>query len=341
MRVLGIVGPTATGKSSLAMALAERVGGEIVNADALQVYRGLDVGTAKPTLAERARVRHHLIDILDPVEGYSAGEFVRRAEVSLAEIRDRGRVPIVVGGSGLYVHALTDGLAAMPPVPAAVRTAIEDRWRREGLAALYVELSRRDPETAARLAPGDRQRILRGLEVIEATGKTLSSWLTPDAPCAGAERRGSEVRGGFSFVLAGLTLPRAALYDAIEGRVAAMLRAGWVAEVVALLEAGVPEEAPAFRAIGYRQLVEHVRRGCPLDQAAAAIVVATRRYAKRQMTWFRKYGRVEWMCAAETETNVERLISMASDSMAGDSMAGDSMATEAAGSRQGPDPGSA
>ena len=173
---LAVVGPTCTGKSALALALARRLGGELVNADALQVYRGLDRGTAKPDAAARAAVPHHLLDLLDPREPFSAGEFARRARVAIADIAARGRLPIVVGGSGFYLRALWRGLAPVPPVPDEVRAALRRRLEAEGSAALYDELRRRDPELASRLTPADRQRVVRGLEVLEATGRPLSSW---------------------------------------------------------------------------------------------------------------------------------------------------------------------
>src|SRR5436305_1726215 len=175
--ILAIVGATATGKSALGLALAERLGGEIVSADALQAYRGFDLGTAKPGEAERLRVPHHLIDILEPHERYSAGEFARRAGEALAEIEGRGRLPIVVGGSGLYLRALLSGISPTPPGDPAVRRELRDRLAAEGLPALAAELAHRDPATAARLAPGDTQRILRALEVAQFSGRPLSAWI--------------------------------------------------------------------------------------------------------------------------------------------------------------------
>ena len=175
--IIAVLGPTASGKTAFGLRLGRELGGEIVNADALQVYRGLDIGTAKPTAEEQAALPHHLIDILDPAEAYSAGEFVRRARPLIDEIRERGRVPILVGGSGLYLRALLEGLSPMPPSDPQTRQELEERCRQEGLEGLFRELEQVDPQTARRLAPRDRQRILRALEVAIASGQPLSSWI--------------------------------------------------------------------------------------------------------------------------------------------------------------------
>ncbi|HXO22596.1 MAG TPA: tRNA (adenosine(37)-N6)-dimethylallyltransferase MiaA [Thermoanaerobaculia bacterium] len=294
---LAVVGATATGKSRLAMALAERLGGEIVNADALQVYRGFDIGTAKPEPAERERVRHHLIDVLDPDERYSAGEFARRARAAIADVRGRGGLPIVVGGSGLYLRALISGISPIPPGDPAVREQLRERLEAEGLPALAAELARRDPETAARLAPGDTQRVLRALEVAAVTGRPLSAWIARQP--FGKERT--------SAIAVGLTLPRALLYDEIAGRVARMLERGWVREVESLLGRGLDPSLPAFQAIGYRQLVLHVQGEWSLDRAASDTIQATRRFAKRQETWFRKEP-VTWFAALAPEERFQRVL---------------------------------
>jgi tRNA dimethylallyltransferase len=289
--VLAIVGPTATGKSALAMALAERLGGEIVNADALQVYQGFDVGTAKPRPEERARVPHHLLDILEPNERYSAGEFARRAREAIAEIQGRGRAPIVVGGSGLYLRALFDGLSPVPPGDPEVRRELRERLESEGLAALREELISLDPVTAQRLGAGDTQRVLRALEVALVSGRPLSAW-TAEQPF------GTQ---GIAAVRVGLTLPRSILYDRIAGRVTQMLEAGWLDEVGTLLGRGFSPSLPAFQAIGYRQLVRYLGGMVSLELAVADIVRETRRFAKRQETWFRKEPAVDWFSAQDLE----------------------------------------
>ncbi len=284
---LVILGATATGKSALGLALAEALGGEIVNADALQAYRGFDIGTAKPSAAERARVPHHLIDILDPHERWSAGEFSRQARVAIAEIEARGRRPIVVGGSGLYLRALLDGISPIPPGDEAVRAELRIRLVEEGLPALRAELLRRDGQSHARLMAGDTQRILRALEVAIVTGRPQSEWI--------AERPfGGETLPALRI---GLTLPRSVLYDGIAGRVGRMVEQGWVAEVAQRLDEGLDPEFPPFQAIGYRQLVLHCRGEMPLAEAIEQTVRATRRFAKRQETWFRKEPGVTWFGA--------------------------------------------
>jgi tRNA dimethylallyltransferase len=292
---LAILGPTASGKSALALALAEELGGEIINADALQVYRGFDIGTAKPGLAERARVRHHLIDILEPGERYSAGEFARRAGEAIAEIGERGAVPVVVGGSGLYLRALFEGISPVPPGDPEVRERLRARLAEEGLPALHRELQGIDPATAGRLAPGDTQRVLRALEVAAVSGEPLSAWISRQP--FGIQR--------IAAVRVGLTVPRAILYDQIASRVARMIQEGWVEEVARLLGQGLDPELPAFQAIGYRQLVRHLEGKWSLEQAVDETIRATRRFAKRQETWFRREPDVTWFAVK----NFNRLIS--------------------------------
>jgi tRNA dimethylallyltransferase len=292
--VLAIVGATATGKSALGMAVAEELGGEIVSADALQVYRGLDLGTAKPGAADRARVAHHLVDILEPHELYSAGEFARRGREAIGEIQGRGRLPIVVGGSGLYLRALFQGISPIPAGDPQVRRVLQERLAAEGLDGLRAELARVDPLTERRLAAGDTQRVLRALEVARITGRPLSAWIAE-------QPFGTQA---IAAVRVGLTLPRAILYDRIAGRVARMMEAGWLAEVEGLLRRGLSPRLPAFQAIGYRQLVRHLEGDGSLEQAIAEIVRETRRFAKRQETWFRKEPDVTWFSAQELKRQI-------------------------------------
>ncbi|HVF58289.1 MAG TPA: tRNA (adenosine(37)-N6)-dimethylallyltransferase MiaA [Thermoanaerobaculia bacterium] len=296
---VAIVGATATGKSALAIALAERLDGEIVNADALQVYRGFDIGTAKPSAEERRRVPHHLLDLLEPHERWSAGEFARQGRAAIAEIEGRGRLPIVVGGSGLYLRALIEGISAVPPGDPAVRRALRERLAAEGLPALAAELARRDPETAARLAPGDTQRVLRALEVALVSGAPLAAWISRQP--FGKER--------LSATRVGLTLPRPVLYSRIADRVLRMVERGWVDEVAGLLARGGAEQ-PAFQAIGYRQLARHVLGEWPLDQAVAETIQATRRFAKRQETWFRKEPDVTWFEAQDPDARIPDVVEL-------------------------------
>jgi len=288
-RILVVVGPTAVGKSEVGLRLAEWLDGEIVSADSLQAYRGLDIGTAKPTPEERAEIRHHLIDILDPDEDFSAGEFARRAKVVIAEVEKRERLPIVVGGSGFYLRALLEGLNEIPTVRPAVREDLRRRLEKEGLEALREELLELDPTTAQRLLPGDTQRVLRALEVAISTGRPLSAWHS-EAPTAGE---------GLAPVRVGLTLERGLLYDSIAHRVHRMIEAGWVGEVEQLLSRGVSPREPAFQAIGYRELAAHLAGDLSLEEAIEETIRATRRYAKRQLTWFRKERDVNWFSAED------------------------------------------
>ncbi len=297
-RLLAILGPTATGKSALALRLAGALDGEIVNADALQVYRGLDIGTAKPTVEMRRQVRHHLVDILEPDEVFSAGEFARRGRSVITEIEGRGKTAILAGGSGFYLRALLQGLSPLPPSDPEIRRVLQERLRRDGLRSLYTELEERDPETAERLAPGDRQRILRALEVALGSGRPLSAWIRSQ-PMGGAP---------LPAVRIGLTLPRSILYDRIAGRVHRMVGRGWVAEVEGLLRRGVEPDAPAFQAIGYRQIVRHVSGIWSLEAAVEDTVRATRRYAKRQMTWFRREKEVRWFSALDANQALTALL---------------------------------
>ncbi len=298
--VLAIVGATATGKSALALRLAERLDGELVNADALQVYRGFDIGTAKPSPADRRRVRHHLLDILEPQQRFSAGEFVRLARRAVADILERGRQPVVVGGSGLYLRALFEGIREIPPIDPAVRRALRRRLAGEGPDGLRAELRRVDPETAERLAVGDSQRLLRALEVAVSTGKPLSLWL--------AEKPFGEVP--LAAVRVGLTLPRALLYDRISARIEQMVRDGWVEEVSGLLARGSKLSDPAFQAIGYRQLASYLAGESTLAEAIESTQRATRRFAKRQQTWFRREKGVRWFDPADLDQTLQPVVDL-------------------------------
>ena len=257
-----ICGPTAAGKSAVALSLAAKHGATIISADSRQVYRGFDIGTAKPGPEERARVPHHLIDILDPHERWSAGEFARRSREAAAGIRERGNVPVVVGGSGLYLRALFEGISPIPPGDPEVRGELQRALAEKGLPALAAELARVDPETAARLGAGDTQRILRALEVARVSGRPLSSWIKEQP--FGTQR--------VDAIQVGLTLPRTVLYDRIAGRVARMVERGWVEEVARLLARGLDPGLPAFQAIGYRQLVRHLEGEWSLEQAIGETV---------------------------------------------------------------------
>lgn len=273
-----LLGPTASGKSALALKLAERIALEIVSIDSAQVYRGMDIGTAKPTAEERARVPHHLLDLRDPHETYSAADFVRDATRVIADVRARGKLPLVVGGTMLYAKALREGLSALPPANPAIRTRLSAEAREQGWPALHMRLEEIDPATATRLPPNDSQRIQRALEVFELTGTPLSKLHT-----GGATNRASRFP-----IIALLPEDRAAIRERIATRFSAMLEAGLVEELRALrARYRLHRDLPSMRCVGYRQAWTFLERECTHDEFAAAALTATRGLAKRQMTWLR------------------------------------------------------
>ena len=277
---LCLAGPTASGKSAIAMALAERVPLEIVSVDSALVYRGMDIGTAKPGAADLAAVPHHLIDILDPAQTYSAAQFVADTQRLVVQIQARGRLPLLVGGTMMYFHALRAGLHALPPADAALRATIDGLARELGWPALHAELARFDPATAARLAPADGQRIQRALEVWQLSGRTLSQWQGDAAHKAAAV--------GAEWPLLSLEpQSRAWLHARIEQRMDTMLAAGLLDEVRALRQRpDLHADLPSMRCVGYRQAWLCLDEGRPADLRGLAIA-ATRQLAKRQLTWLR------------------------------------------------------
>jgi tRNA dimethylallyltransferase len=284
-----IVGPTASGKTELAVRLAEERGGEIVSADSVQVYRHFELGTGKPSAAERARAVHHLIDILEPNEPMDAAQWAERADRAISDIRARGREPIVCGGSFLWVKALLFGLAGAPAADAGIRARHRERAEREGRPALHAELAKVDPVTAARLAPNDFVRVSRALEVYEQSGTPLSRF---------HEEHGFRAPR-YTARLLGVRREPAELDRRIEARARAMLAAGWVDEVRALLAAG-HADTRAMNAVGYKQIKEALGGEGPLDAEAltTSIVRATRVFARRQRTWLRDQP-VEWVTGPE------------------------------------------
>jgi tRNA dimethylallyltransferase len=280
-----LAGPTAAGKSAVALSLAEKLGGEIISVDSMQVYRGLDVGTAKPTLAERQRVTHHLIDILELTESFDAAQFARRAQAAVAEIQNRGRVPILCGGTGLYFKAFLAGLGEAPPANPEVRAQLE----KSPLPKLLVELEARDPFTYQRIDRQNPRRVIRALEVIRLTGKPFS---VQRASWSGDESSGPE---GGTKLFFGLIRSSADLHARIEARVDEMFRRGLVAETERLLTLGLGKNPTAMQALGYRQVVEYLRGDRSLEATIALVKVRTRQFAKRQMTWFRGHAKVNWI----------------------------------------------
>jgi tRNA dimethylallyltransferase len=289
-RLLVIAGPTASGKTSIALGVAERVGGEIVSADAFAIYRRMDIGTDKPDNEQRSRIAHHLIDIVEPGERFSAGDFTRAADAAISDIASRGSVPVVAGGSHFYLHALLRGLFPSPPHDPEVRATLEAAWSDDPVA-VYGRLEKADPAAAGRIGRADRQRILRALEVAEVTGVPLSEhW------------RRQEAARRYNAVVTAVQRPRPELYARIDARVDTMFRAGLVDEVEELLRGGVPETAHALRAIGYRQVVEHLLGRCSLAEAVRDTKTASRRLAKRQLSWLRRDDMqpVSWVAAPAT-----------------------------------------
>jgi tRNA dimethylallyltransferase len=287
-----VMGPTAAGKSAVALALAEQLDGEIVSVDSAQVYRGMDIGTAKPDASERARVQHHLIDLIDPDARYSAAQFCADATRAMAAIRARGRVPIAVGGTMLYFKALTEGLSALPAADPALRAALDARAAREGWPALHAELARVDPASAARLAPTDAQRIQRALEVHALTGVPLSSLQLRSSHKTGHKtgHKTEELPAGQAAWLRIALLPgdRARLHADIERRFDAMLAAGLVDELAALRRRyALTPDLPSMRAVGYRQAFEHLEGKTDAAAFRDRAIIATRQLAKRQFTWLR------------------------------------------------------
>jgi tRNA dimethylallyltransferase len=276
--VVLIAGPTASGKSALALALAQKTGGLVINADSMQVYRDLGVITARPAREEQALVPHRLYGHVDAAVNFSAGAWVVDAAKVLSEVRAERRLPIFVGGSGLYFKALTRGLSAVPPIPAEVREAVRERLERDGVEALHAELARRDGASAERLKPRDRTRVARALEVVEATGRSLSDWhrdgLPPLLP-----------PGTFSALF--LAPDRDELYARIDARFDAMLKAGALEEVARLAARRLDPVLPAMKAHGVPALIAHLTGEITLEEAAVIGRADTRHYAKRQFTWFR------------------------------------------------------
>lgn len=287
--LIAVVGPTASGKSALAMRLARARGGEIVSCDSLQVYRGLDVGSAKATLEERRKVRHHLVDVVDPTEDFSAAEYATRSRAAVADITDRLKLPIVAGGTGLYLKALLEGLFDGPARNEARRRRFEQMADRFGDQRLHRLLKRFDPGAAERIHPADRIRAVRALEVYWATGRPLSEHHV---------QRPEPLRGYRTFIL-GLAPERDDLRLVVQRRTRAMLQQGLLEEVQGLLDAGLPPTARPLQAIGYRDALAVLQGKQTRAEAEEAIVTATMRFAKRQMTWFRHQAQVTWYPNAE------------------------------------------
>lgn len=304
--LIAIVGPTAVGKTAVGIAVAERLGGEIVSADAVAVYRGLDIGAAKPDSSERARIPFHLIDVAEPDEDFTLADFERLADAAIEDIRARGRVPVVVGGTGLYVRAVTATLT-VPNVPPqeAIRARLRDVVAREGAPALHARLTEVDRAAAAKILPGDAKRVIRALEVFEVTGRPMSSFHTPEGVHGVPRPNTCQV---------GLRMERERLYALIEKRVDDMMAAGLLDEVRGLLDRGFARSLKSLQSLGYRHLTRHLLDGEPLEVILAELKRDTRRYARRQLIWFQGDSRVLWIemgHAVNTEAAAEKVVELA------------------------------
>ena len=290
-----VLGPTASGKSELAIHIALAMGGEIVNCDSMQIYRGFDIGTAKVPEAARQGVPHHLIDVADPHQVFTGGEYARVARDVLRQIAARGRIAVVVGGTGFYLRALLEGLFPGPARDLTIRARLERREGKRG-GSLHRILSRLDPAAAARIHSNDKNKIIRALEVRLLEGKPMSELFD----------RGRAPLEGFRPIKIGLNPPRSLLYQRMDARAARIFERGLIDEVQRLLTAGVPRNAKPFESLGYKQALQVIEGRLTPEQALAATQIETRRYAKRQLTWFRKEHEVHWLLGFGEEPAVQR-----------------------------------
>jgi len=298
-RLYVILGPTAVGKTEVGLRVAERIGAEIISADSAAVYRGMDIGTAKPTPEERARVPVHLIDVVEPDEPFTAAKFRELALEAIREIQARGKRVLIVGGTGLYLRVLLHGFSlAPPPSDPELRQRLQQQAQEHGLQTLYERLQQVDPKAAARIHPNDAVRIVRALEVYEMTGRPISEW----------QRRADSELPALKF---GLTMPRPLLYRRIEERVDQMMAQGFLQEVRNLLSKGYNKDLPALKGLGYRHLVAHLMGEMGLEEAVKRWKRDTRRFAKRQMTWFRREPGVLWLdVSAGAEATAQTIVQM-------------------------------
>ncbi len=288
-RIVAIVGPTASGKSSLVFRLAREVRGEIISADSMQVYRRMDIGTAKPSPEERSAIPHHLIDILEPDQGYSAALFRRQAEGVISRLH-QNHVPIfVAGGTGLYLKVLTQGLFHGPGADSELRRELKEKVSREGISSLYEELLRLDPAAASRIQSRDIFRIIRALEVYRQSGRPISRF---------QEEHGFHEKP-YKVLKIGLFWEREELYRRVDGRVERMIGSGWIEEVRSLLQQGYSRDLKAMKSLGYRQLAAYLLGEMPLAETIGLIKRDTRRFSKRQMTWFRADEEIQWVLPGE------------------------------------------
>ncbi len=296
MRILTIVGPTATGKTDLAIRVARRISGEIISADSRQIYKYLNIGTAKPSREQRRQIRFHLIDFIQPDEDYSCGQFARDATAKIEEIRLRDGIPIICGGTGLYIRSLFQPLHDLPRSDKETKNKLRTVLQEQGLESMYKKLQQIDPVWARKITSRDKQRILRGLEVFEITGKPLSDLIA-------RKKRTVE----FNPIYIGLTLTRTRLYEKIDQRFDMMLHRGLVREVKRLLARGYSPESSALGTIGYKEIADYLAGRCTMEQAVETAKRRTRNYAKRQITWFSRIPGLEWH-DADRRVSIEGII---------------------------------
>lgn len=291
--LLCILGPTAVGKTEIAIAIAEKLDAEIVSADSRQIYQYMDIGTAKPTPSEQARVRHHLIDCVAPDERFSVADYQRAADMAIQDIQSRGKQAMLVGGAGLYFRAVVDGLFDGPDADPEFRARLRAKVQEFGSNVLHSRLSQVDPESASRIHPNDLIRIIRALEVYEKTGKTISE----------LQKEWNRARPRYSFIAFGINRERQELYQRIEIRVDKMLAAGLLEEVKSLIARGYDKNLPSMQGFGYKELIDYLDGKCDWDTAVNLLKRNTRRFAKRQLTWFRNDPRIEWINLSEIDFN--------------------------------------
>ena len=291
--LLVIVGPTAAGKTEVGIKLAERIGGEIVSADSRQVYRFMDIGTAKPSMDERGNVPHYMIDIVNPDEEFTVADYVKGAAKAIREIFKKGKMPVMIGGTGLYVRAVVDGIFSGPGSDTEIRKKLEEEAKKKGLSCLHERLGKIDPEASLRIHPNDGRRIIRALEIYETTGHPISR----------LQKDGRKRKQEYSPRMFGINRLREELYGRIDERVGKIFRAGFVEEVKMLMDMGYGENLISMEALGYREVIRCLSKKMNLEEAKSKIKKDTRNYAKRQLTWFRKDRRINWINVKRSENS--------------------------------------
>ena len=298
LKLLCLLGPTAVGKTEIAIQLAQSLNAEIISVDSRQIYRQMDIGTAKPTAEEQQAARHHLIDCVDISQPFSVADYQFLADTAIADIQNRGKRVLLVGGAGLYFRAIVDGLFEGPGADPALRKRLEGEAAQFGVDALHKQLQTYDPESAERIHPNNLIRVIRALEVYELTGTPMSE----------LQQQWHPEKQRYPFIAFGLTMPRALLYRRIEQRVDVMLANGLIAEVESLLRADYARDSVALQSFGYRELIAYLDGDCTYMEAISQLKQNTRRFAKRQLTWFRKDTRVEWLDRESTSDVISHIL---------------------------------